>query len=289
MSVTYYRRARVAALIPRLPRRAQLLTVALAALLALLGGAWLWFRDSSLVAVKRVSIVGVAGPDVSAIERALRSAALTMTTLDVNMGQLRTAVQPYPDVRSLSVSTHFPHTIVIRVSEQVPVALVTVSGRTIPVAGDGTLLSTRAAPSGSLPAIALRVPPGGTHLTEPGARAALAVLAAAPYALLPHIQQASWSAQHGVVISLRSGPAVYFGDATRLQAKWESAVAVLGDPGSRGAQYLDVSDPDRPAAGAAPAQSTTTSATTSTSAAAGGIATPPAATTTTGSTATGGG
>ena len=227
-----------------------MLAAVLAGVLVVLGGLWMWFRDSSFVAVKQVRIVGVSGPDVGQIERALRASALTMTTLDVNMGGLRTAVEPYPDVRSLSVSTQFPHTVVIRVTEQVPVAKVSDSGRMIAVSANGTLLHSLATSDGSLPTIILRVPPGGTYLTEPGARAALAVLAAAPYRLLAHISQASDSSANGVVITLRNGPEVYFGDTTELAAKWTAAVAVLGNSNSNGAQYIDVSDPQRPAAGA---------------------------------------
>jgi hypothetical protein len=59
-------------------------------------------------------------------------------------------------------------------------------------------------------------------------------------------------AQHGLVAQLQNGPAVYFGDAADLDAKWTAATRVLGDPnqGAAGASYIDVTDPERPAAGA---------------------------------------
>ena len=43
---------------------------------------------------------------------------------------------------------------------------------------------------------------------------------------------------------------MYFGDAPSARAKWLAAAAVLADPGSAGASYIDVTDPVRPAAGA---------------------------------------
>lgn len=224
------------------------LAAVLVGLIVVLGLGWLWFRDSSFVSVKRVRITGVSGPNARQIERALRNAALSMSTLDVSMGQLRTAVAPFPDVRTLSVATQFPHGIVISVHEQVPIAAVTVDGRTIAVSGDGTLLQSPHDPA-HLPLIPLRVPPGGSSLNEPGARAALSVLAAAPYGLLGHIANATTTAQNGVVVQLRRGPQLRFGPPTELAAKWSSALAVLGNPGSHGAQYIDVSDPRRPAAG----------------------------------------
>ncbi len=110
-----------------------------------------------------------------------------MTTLDVSMSQLDTAIAPYPDVKKLDVSTSFPHTMRIRVIEQIPVATVTVAGRQIEVADDGTLLHADSG-AGSLPTIPLSVAPGGPRLTG-WALGAVAVLAAAPYQLLPHISQ----------------------------------------------------------------------------------------------------
>lgn len=219
-----------------------------AVLLLALDGGWLWLRDSSLVAVQRVSVVGVSGPDAAQIRSALRLAGRGMTTLDVNMSALRTSVSPFPVVKDLRVATHFPHGMVITVIEQVPVAVVVPDGRRIPVAGDGTLLHD-VRPSSSLPQVALSVPPGGTRVTDPRALGVLAVLGAAPWQLLARVTTASTTAKHGIVLELRQGPQLYFGDPTLLAAKWIAADEVLADAGSGGAAYVDVSDPYRPAAG----------------------------------------
>ena len=50
----------------RVSLRVRLVALALATL-ALLGGGWLWVRDSSLVAVRQVQITGVSGPDAGRI------------------------------------------------------------------------------------------------------------------------------------------------------------------------------------------------------------------------------
>jgi len=228
-----------------------------AALLA--GGAYFWLRDSSLVAVQRVQVRGASGPDAARIRTALIAAARNMTTLDVNMGQLRTAVEPYPDVKSLDVSTQFPHGMRIRVIEQLPVAVVLEAGRRIPVAGDGTLLHG-VTPTSSLPVIALRVPPGGPKLTG-YALSEVRLLAAAPYQLLPKIGGVSDGSPTGLVAQLHDGPSIYFGGGDRLRAKWSAAAAVLASSGSAGAVYIDVSDPNRPAAGAGTDSSASSSST----------------------------
>ena len=225
------------------------LLLALALLLAALAGAWLWLRDSSLVAVQRVRVTGESGPDAAKIRSALISAARTMTTLDVQMSRLRTAVAPYPAVKDLQVSTQFPHGMRIKVIEQSPVGAVLVDGHETAVAGDGTLLHDVIVLK-TLPAIPLRVPPGGARLTDPDALGAVAVLAAAPYQMLAHVSQVTTSSAHGVVAQLRDGPVIYFGDSSHLGSKWASVTEVLADPGSAGATYIDVSDPARPAAGA---------------------------------------
>jgi cell division protein FtsQ len=172
------------------------------------------------------------------------------------MDQLRSAVAPFPVVKGLNVSTQFPHGIRIRVIERVPIAAVVVAGRTIAVAGDGALLHDVIA-SPNLPTIPLTVLPGGTRLSDPHALAAVQLLAAAPYQLLAHVSGVQTTAAHGLVASLRNGPSLYFGDTTRLDAKWAAVATVLADQGSSSSVYIDVTDPERAAAGgAAPAAST---------------------------------
>jgi cell division protein FtsQ len=222
--------------------------LALILLVLALGGGWLWLRDSSLVAVKKVQITGVTGANAAEIRRALSASARTMTTLDVRPDQLRMAVSPYPIVKRLEVATHFPHGLTIHVIEENPVGAVVVDGRTISVAGDGTLLPTVSATG--LPTIPIKIPPGGTRVTDPTARGAVGILAAAPRRLLESISQVTTVSGHGLVVQVRNGPSLYFGDATQLGAKWQAATAVLADPGSAGAVYIDVTDPERPAAGA---------------------------------------
>ena len=153
-------------------------------------------------------------------------------------------------VKGLQVTTRFPHGVRIHVIEQIPVAAVSAGGRAIAVAGDGTLLPN--IPAADLPSVPMKVPPGGARLTDATALGAVHVLAAAPYQLLARIGSVSNVSGRGLVAQLRNGPSVVFGDAGSLAPKWNAALAVLADSGSAGAQYIDVTDPARPAAGADP-------------------------------------
>lgn len=239
------------------------LAAGLAGLIVILGCFWLWFRDSPFVTISRVQVTGLSGPQVPQIEQALRTAAMKMSSLDVDMARLRAAVDPYRDVRSLTVRTQFPHGAVIHVSEEVPIARIDLGGRTLTASRDGTLLP--AMPGvGRLPLLPVESIPTGSRLTHAGPRAALDVLAAAPYRFLAHVQSITFSGSTGPVVQLRRGPQLRFGDTTQLHAKWEAALAVLGNSTSQGASYIDVTDPGRPAAGA-PTTTTSSSSTTGSS------------------------
>jgi cell division protein FtsQ len=213
----------------------------------LLGGGWFWLRGSSLVAVDRVTVTGVSGPGSGAIRAALLGAARGMTTLEVNRAALRAAVAPFPVVKALRVTTQFPHGMRIRVLEQVAVGALSSGGRRIAVAGDGTLLPSVNA--SGLPSVPVSVAPAGTRVGRGPAGAAVALLAAAPAWLRSRVSQVSTTSADGLVAELHSGPELRFGAATALRAKWIAVVAVLADQSSQGAAYIDVTVPERPAAG----------------------------------------
>ena len=239
------------------------LAVIFVAILALLGGGWVWLRDSPLVAVERVTVAGLGGTQASEIRAALTVAARGMTTLDVREGALRAAVSSYPVVKDLSVSTQFPHGLRIVVSEQLPVAEVMVGSHPLLVAADGTVLHD-VQTTGSLPALTVKAVPGGNTVQDPTALLELRALAAAPSRMLGRISGISTDYWHGIVVSVRQGPTIYFGGGERLDAKWQAALALLAAPANAGASYLDVTDPQRAAAGSNSASSTgTTGATTS--------------------------
>jgi cell division protein FtsQ len=231
--------------VKRLRRR----TIAILIAAGTLTGGWLWLRDSSLVEVREVTVRGAVGPDGREIAGALRAAAAEMTTLHVRPEDLRTAVRAYPIVRAVRVAADPPHRLVIRVLYRRPVALAVIGGRRVPVAADGTLLNR--APATGLPAVPARGALGARRLTDPGARAAVALLGAAPPVLLPLVDGVR-SDQDGLHLALRSGPRLDFGGPGALRSKWAAASRVLADPRVAGATYVDVSAPERPVAGSFP-------------------------------------
>jgi cell division protein FtsQ len=229
--------------VPRLPRAA---VWALAVFVLLVAGG-LWLRDSSLVAVDKVTVTGLSGPQAGRIAGQLESAARDMTTLHVRGDQLRAVTQPYPVVKDVRVSTDFPHGLRIDVVENTPVAAISVNGSKTPVTADGKII--RGASQSDLPIVPLKVAPAGASVVDSTAKHAIAALAAAPEALRARVTRTSSTHDGGLTLQLRDGPDLRFGGADRLAAKWAAATAILASGQASGATYLDLRYPERPAAG----------------------------------------
>jgi cell division protein FtsQ len=251
------RMGRLARVLARLSASRLAMRLAIAALILtpLLGGGWLWLRNSSLVSVGHVHITGVHGAESIQIRRALDGAATRMTTMNFNAGALRSAVAQFAVVASVHVTTSFPHAVSISVVERPPVAALSgAAGRTA-VAGDGTVLGP-ALLTNSLPILDGSVEPTiGQRVREPQTLAAVTVLGAAPAPLAPFIKRV-FNGREGLTVAMRNGLLVYFGNSTRPHAKWLSLARVLTSPSAAGAWYVDVRLPERPAAGMSSASTT---------------------------------
>jgi cell division protein FtsQ len=243
-----------------IPKRAKRWAVLLALVALALGCVYhFWFRDSPLVKVKNVSVIGLSGPEAPKLRRALTQAALQQTTLHVDSKALHDAVSAAPEIRSIRVTSDFPHTLRIDVTENRPVAaLVIPDGTRIPIAANGTLMPD--AKNAEVPGINVKgmpgtVRPGGQQrLSEPGIQRFVDVAAAAPEALLARATIIGARKGEGLVVLLDDGPRIIFGDATRLDDKWAAAAGVLASADSSGAVYVDVTLPERPVAGGLKAQ-----------------------------------
>ena len=209
----------------------------------------LWFRDSSFVAVDQVTVTGLTSRDADRVRSALTSTAKTMTTLHVDQERLEKTASVFPVVQSVRVETDFPHGMTVHVTEHRPVALLDTDGRTIPVAGDGTVLAALPV-EGDLPTIELSGSAPERELPPGAARDAAAVAGAAPAAIARRIETIGREGgARGVVAQIEGGPEIVFGDAGRAVAKWAGAVRVLADSEAGGASYIDVRIPERPVAG----------------------------------------
>jgi cell division septal protein FtsQ len=241
---------RAAQLPVRLRRR---LLIGAAALLALASIYLLWARDAPFVRVERVSVTGLTTSDAARLRQALTAAAKGMTTLHVRHDRLDRVTAAYPVVQGLEVDADFPNTLRVHVIEHRPVAIAVGRGGRVPLAADGRPL--RGIPADrTLPVVKLAGALPSERLRERAAMRAVRVLATAPKPLARRLQEARQKRGRGVVVSIRRGPELVFGEPTRLRAKWVAAARVLADPASRGAIYLDLRLPERPVAGGLPVE-----------------------------------
>ena len=241
---------------PLSPRLRRLLLIPTAVCLLLAATYQLWLRDSWLVRIERVTVSGLTTDDAPRARAALTTAARSMTTLHVDRGDLERAVEAHPIVKSIELSPDFPHTLRIRVIEHHPAAIAITDGGRVAVAGDGTVLRELPA-EGGLPTIRADGTVRGDRLEDTAALTAARVAGTAPAALHRRLEKVHIRKEDGLVVPLRDGPELIFGDAKRIRAKWTAAVRVLADRAAAGASYVDLRLPGRPAAGGLPAETVT--------------------------------
>ena len=248
----------VAVTVTRRGRRVLRLGLGLIVALAAAAAGWMWLRDSSLVAVKDVQITGVTASDGDQVKTALQTAALEMTTLHVRPQALEDATANLASVASVDVSTDFPHTLRIHVTERRPVAALAPKGeQRIPVTGDGVVM-TGVTAERDLPNLVVDDSAIGPKLTDRRALRALTIAGAAPDELLRRTAKLAVNKQ-GVVASLKNGPELVFGSDADARSKWIAAARVLAESSAAGATYLDLRIPGRVAAGGlAPIEPATT-------------------------------
>jgi cell division protein FtsQ len=216
-------------------------------LLILYGGYMLWFRNLSLFAIHDVTIRG-ASTNEREIKAAVEQVAGDMTTLHIKDVELQHAVARFPTVASVGAGTSFPHGLQVTITERLPVAFIQVAGRQTPVSADGYLLTGADFDAKALP----RIEGAAAHgvRLDQDAAAQAAILGATPGPLENRITASTWDDERGgVVVDLKNGPEVRFGDGSRAQDKWKAAVAVLSSDERGSPSYLDVSVPDRPVSG----------------------------------------
>lgn len=225
-------------------RKWALLSAVLA--VALVAG-FLWLRDSPLFSVDSVAISGPTKSSRSKIEGALTSAAMGMSTLHVDYGKLDSVALQFAEVKEIRATPSLFHKLKIEVVMQRPVALVEVRGQgKVAVAADGTVL--KGLDSARLDLPELKAVAGAGGVRGRNARACLTLLSQAPAALRPKLGRAYVSAL-GLTVELRGGLLIYFGIGSDSRKQWRVAQRLLADPSVKGASYIDVSSPERPAVG----------------------------------------
>jgi cell division protein FtsQ len=225
------------------------LVVGFALVAAVLGAYW-GARESSVFAVERVEIVG-APPSVARQVKALTAATVGTSLLEVDAQRLEDRLRALPSIAGASVDRAFPHSLVVKVAAERPVAVVRRGSRSWLATGGGRMImEIDPATQPKLPRLWI---PRGVAVSTGGALPSSLTNATRALAA---VQEAGLSARvKGVrpragqlTLVLRSGLEVRLGAAVDLLLKVTVARRVLPLV-ETGTAYLDVSVPERPVAG----------------------------------------
>ncbi len=212
--------------------------VALGAVVVLVGSLVVVYQ-TSLFAVTTVRVVGAGGQLPASDVRKRAGVSVGSALASVDLDGVRNRVAGLPAVRSVTVDTDWPHTVVIRVSARTPVAaLPASSGKT-----GYRLIDASGVVFGSVPAVPAGLP--ALVVSHPGprdesTRAALQVLASLTPQLRQRLVRLEASRPTRVRLALTGGRTIVWGDAADNARKAQVATVLLARPGT----VIDVSAPD---------------------------------------------
>jgi cell division protein FtsQ len=224
--------------------RNKLICLAALPIVGLLG--WLLLlRDSAFFAVQQVQLVGLSHTTQPIVATELLAAARGQTTTNFSVGTLRASVARYTLIADVSAQTQVPHGVRIEVRERRPIARLRADRRWFLLDASGLVIT--GADLTHLALLRSHSVPSGGRTRDPFVLMALRVLADAPAPLRARVSAVT-TLQGLLTFSMRHGPRLIFGNGVLPHAKWDAVAAVLADPSSRGAAYINVQLPSRPAA-----------------------------------------
>jgi cell division protein FtsQ len=216
-------------------------------LLAVAGGAYLVALDTSIFAVRKISVTG-APRWLAARIRATLGPIEGTSLVSFSQADAERRLIALPQIASVAFDRDFPHTLRVKVSVEKAVVVLRKGSEGWLASSSGRVLAALGA--GPYPALPRLWLPAATDVSVGGsieAPQALQVAAALRGARLPHVLAVRGVAGHDLVVELVGGRELRLGDASNLALKLAVAAAIL--PRAEGARYVDVSVPARVVAG----------------------------------------
>ncbi len=194
---------------------------------------------SPLVDVDHIEVSGAQRTDAGALRSALRiDRGRPLVSVDEAAAAARLRDLPWVD--TATVSTRWPGTVRVRITEREAVAVAGSGDGTVLVDATGRVLG----PAGDDPGLP-RVSKGAGQpgsLLEGDPRRLTAVVAALPAALLSEVAEVTESG--GVIdLELHDGIEVRLGEATRVRTKGEAVLALLDQADRASIATIDVTVP----------------------------------------------
>ncbi|WP_244961538.1 FtsQ-type POTRA domain-containing protein [Clavibacter zhangzhiyongii] len=197
---------------------------------------------SPLLALRTVEVEGADRVSPGSIQAALSDQVGTPLPL-VDLDRVGDELRAFPLIRSYSTESRPPSTLVIRIVERTPVAVIQSGAGFDLVDPAGVTIERATARPDGYPLIDLP----SADFSSPRFQAATAVLIALPSDFLPQVDSIQANTTDDVMLTLRSGKKVLWGSGERSADKaqvLQALVKARGDVGS-----YDVSAPDAPVAG----------------------------------------
>ncbi|WP_422774061.1 cell division protein FtsQ/DivIB [Plantactinospora sp. WMMC1484] len=215
--------------------RAALPWTLLAGVLALtLAGAGIVY-GTSVFGFRTLRVVGTELVTDDQVRQAVRETeGVPLARIDLD--GVRARVAELPPVARVTVSRQWPNTLRVEVVERTPVAVVPQNRRYLVVDASGVVFQTRADRPGGLPLVRLGTPGPDDAAT----RGALEVLAALTPELRDRLAELVVEGPARIVVKLRGGRTVLWGDASRSDTKAQVATSLLAREG----ETVDVRTPD---------------------------------------------
>lgn len=227
------------------------------ALFACAAGAYAVARETPLFAVAGVQVRG-ATPAVQRQIAAALGGQVGTSLLKIDGGLVERRLADVPWVAATSFDRAFPHTLVVTVRPERPVAVLRRGAKSWLVSARGRVLEEL--PRGAhraLPRIWIggeaRAPTVGAYLADPQGGTAARALAPLASVHFPARVAAVTTGEDELTLVLRSGIELRLGDPGDLRLKLAVARRVLAMlPAAAAGSYVDVSVPERPVATANP-------------------------------------
>ena len=220
-------------------------------LLAGAAGAYAVARTTSLFAIETVRVEGTTPAVARLVEQELEP-FLGTSLLAIDGDDLVARIEALPDVRSASFDRAFPNALAVEIRRELPAAVLRGGSESWLLSERGRVL--HAVPRGANPRLpriwsAEPVEPGAL-LEDADAALAARVVRELRRGFPARVRTVS-AGREGIVLQLASGLDLSLGDGGELALKLAVAGQVLRlvEPGT---DYLDVSIPERPVAGANP-------------------------------------
>jgi cell division protein FtsQ len=198
---------------------------------------------SPLLAIERLSVRGEKLVSEKEIKAALKD-QIGKPLPQVSDEEIAKALKRFPLIESFSVISAPPNTLIVKVTERTPIAVVWVDGYGYAFFDPAGVRVGRAENRSNLPTLEISGTPG----KSPSFKAAIEVLLALPAELLPRISTVTAKSKDDVSFRLRgyAGQKIIWGDPSQAVLKSKVLAALIKNQSKNDRVTYDVSSPQTP-------------------------------------------